>query len=154
MKKHDEGYALVFVLVVLVVLCIIAIGIMDFSLRNLESQQNTIHRMEAKYEAAGKIEEIVAAIENGSNLFFPVIEQQIAFAESEEQDTLKIAASQEAGEEQPLWVIAELKLSKTDWPVTITTSGLQVEKRSSVAYLRYEVVDSDEVAAFLNGGNG
>ena len=85
MKKHNEGYALPFVLVVLIVMCLIVVGIMDFSLRNLKSQQNTILRMEAKYEAAGQIEQIIATLENkktdsfqkSDTLLFLNIRQQI-----------------------------------------------------------------------------
>ena len=156
MKKYNEGYALPFVRVVLVVMCIIAVGIMDFSLRNLESQQSTIQRMEAKYEAAGKIEEIVAAIQNGKSHVFD-ISGHLNFAEDETQDTLRVIASCESSEDQNLWVIVELELSATDWPVAVTQTALKVEKKSLVTYLRYEIVDSDTAAAFLNGdypGNG
>ena len=159
MKKYNEGYALPFVLVVLVVMCIIAVGIMDFSLRNLQSQKATIQRMEAKYEAAGKIEEIVAAIQNGKSHVFD-ISGHLNFAEDETQDTLRVIASCESSEDQNLWVIAELELSATDWPVAVTQTALKVEKKSLVTYLRYEIVDSDTAAAFLsgdypgNGGNG
>lgn len=61
-KKHDEGYALVFVLVVMVVLSLIAISLMTAALKNLRSQQETVARMEAKYQAQGEMEIKVAEI--------------------------------------------------------------------------------------------
>lgn len=68
MKKHDEGYALVLVLVVIVVLGLIAGTLMSFSLSNLQSQTASIERMKAKYEAAGEIEKAVALLSQGEKL--------------------------------------------------------------------------------------
>ena len=59
-KKHDEGYALVFVLVVMVVLSLIAISLMTAALKNLRSQQATVAQMEAKYQAQGEMEKQIA----------------------------------------------------------------------------------------------
>lgn len=62
MKKHDEGYVLAFVMVVIVVLCLVAVSLMSISLRNLEAQNASIQRMEDKYVAMGKIEQVVAIL--------------------------------------------------------------------------------------------
>ena len=73
MKKHNEGYALVLVLVVITVLCLVAMAMMAASLKNLQNQQSSIARMEAKYEAQGEIEKAIANLntklsENGSQM--------------------------------------------------------------------------------------
>ena len=68
MKKHNEGYALPFVLVVMVVLTMVAVSILSFSLRNLQSQQASIDRMKAQYEAAGEIEKVVAVLDNDQDI--------------------------------------------------------------------------------------
>lgn len=68
MKKYNEGYALPFVLVVSVVMCIIATTVMTFSLNNLQSQQRTIERMQAKYEASSLVEKIVAATKTSNTV--------------------------------------------------------------------------------------
>lgn len=60
MKKHDEGYVLAFVMVVITVLCLIAVLLMPLSLRNLEAQNDSIRRMQDKYAAQGVIETVVA----------------------------------------------------------------------------------------------
>ena len=163
MKKHNEGYALPFVLVVLVVMCIIAVGIMDFSLRNLESQQSTIQRMEAKYEAAGQIEQIVAAMQTevdgnapefvftGSENFTGLLSFKI------ENGVLRVAASHEQdGGEQKLWIIAALKPEKAEG---MTDTGildeegnkvLTIKDSGSVQYLWYEIVDLETAKLFLS----
>lgn len=68
MRKYDEGYALPFVLVVMVVLCLVAASLMTGSLRNLKSQQASIERMQDQYKAQGAIEKVVAQLEDESNL--------------------------------------------------------------------------------------
>lgn len=65
MKKHNEGYVLPFVLVVLVVVCLVAVSLLTASLDNLKRQQASIDRMEAKYAAQGEIEKLVAGLEKG-----------------------------------------------------------------------------------------
>ncbi len=64
MKKHNEGYALVLVLVVITVLSLVAMAMTAASLRNLQNQQKSIERMEAKYAAQGEIEKVIAGFEN------------------------------------------------------------------------------------------
>lgn len=63
MKKHDEGYALVLVLVVMVAVCLAAVSIMSISVSNLQDQQASVTRMQEKYEAQGKIEQVLALVE-------------------------------------------------------------------------------------------
>lgn len=62
MKKHNDGYVLPLALVVMVVLCLVAVTVMSFSLKGLKSQQASIQRMQAQYEAAGEIEKTVARV--------------------------------------------------------------------------------------------
>lgn len=45
MKKNDDGYVLVFVMVVLIVLCISSVTLMSTSLSNLQKQQDTMESM-------------------------------------------------------------------------------------------------------------
>ena len=64
MFKRNDGYALSYVLVVLLVLCIIAVSVMSAPLRNLQMQQASIARMQEKYAAQGMIEQVVAQLEH------------------------------------------------------------------------------------------
>ena len=56
MKKHDEGYTLVLVMVVLIVLCLLVSYALTFSLHNLKTQQTAALRVQDQYAAAGEIE--------------------------------------------------------------------------------------------------
>ena len=64
MRKYNEGYSLVLVLVVLTVIALLATFILSFSLSNLQNQQASLNRMQEDYAAAGEIEKYVAKIEN------------------------------------------------------------------------------------------
>ena len=161
MKKHNEGYALPFVLVVLVVLCIITVGIMDFSLRNLQTQQATIQRMKDKYVAAGKIEEICAAAESGvKGISFPSSENGLLFLIKDNKLTIA-AAGLEDGD---VWIIAEListdgegnisqtfKKEESEGQTILTIDG---EKSNTVSIVTYQVVDKDTAKAFVTPGGG
>lgn len=69
MKKHNEGYSLVLVLVVLTLMSLVASFILSVSLKNLKSQTAAVTRMQDEYTAAGEIEKVVGklkAFEDGS----------------------------------------------------------------------------------------
>lgn len=68
MKKHDEGYVLAYVTVVLLLFCLVASMILTGALKNLQHQQDTITRMQDQYVAAGMIEQVVAQINNGKTI--------------------------------------------------------------------------------------
>ncbi len=63
MKKHDEGYVLALVMVVIVVLCLIASAILSGALYNINTQHDQIADMQERYAAAGKIEILVSQLE-------------------------------------------------------------------------------------------
>lgn len=62
MRKHNEGYALPFVLVVMTVLALVATSMMTLALRNLQNQRTSVERMQDRYAAEGEIEKVVAKL--------------------------------------------------------------------------------------------
>lgn len=60
MKKHDEGYVLAYVTVVLLVFCLVATTILTGALRNLQTQQKINDQMKDQYVAAGMIEKVMS----------------------------------------------------------------------------------------------
>ena len=64
MRKYNEGYALVLVLVVLTVIGLLATFILSFSLSNLQNQQASLNRMQEEYVAAGEIEKSIVKLES------------------------------------------------------------------------------------------
>ncbi len=111
MRKHNEGYALPFVLVVSVVMCLIAVTVMSFSLKNLQVQQASVQRTQAKYDAAGKIEEIVAATKTADSVVFDFNEDDLIIVPNTEGKTVQISAKgvSQNGETE-IWLNAEIEL--------------------------------------------
>ena len=60
MMKRDDGYALSYVLIVLLVLAAIAMATMSLSVNVMQSQKASIDRMQDRYEAQGMVEQVVA----------------------------------------------------------------------------------------------
>lgn len=63
LRKEKGGYALLYVMVVVMVLCAISVMICTVALRNLQSQEASVRRMQDLYAAEGEIERIKAQIE-------------------------------------------------------------------------------------------
>jgi competence protein ComGC len=63
MKKRNEGYTLVLVLVVLVILCLMASYLLTFSLRNLHTQKAAALREQHRYAAVGEVETVVGSLQ-------------------------------------------------------------------------------------------
>lgn len=62
--KRNDGYALPFVLIVMVIICLVAVSILSFSLDNLKSQKASVERMQSQYVAEGKIEKVLIKIKD------------------------------------------------------------------------------------------
>lgn len=60
--RKDDGYILVYVLVVFLVLSFAAVAICTGAVQNLRAQQASIERTQALYEAEGQIEHFVALL--------------------------------------------------------------------------------------------
>ena len=64
LRKDTGGYALLYVLVVIILLCAVAMMICTVSMQNLTAQQKSVERMVDKYAAQGEVEKILAQIPN------------------------------------------------------------------------------------------
>ena len=62
MRKHNEGYVLIYVLVVMVVMGLVATGVLTVSLNNYRAQQAAGQRMQELYEAEGIAEMVTATL--------------------------------------------------------------------------------------------
>lgn len=103
MRKHNEGYALPLVLVVMVVLCLVAMTMMSVSLRNMENQRASIERMQDQYIAEGAIEAVLAEMDNtnavtittdGANRFEDALTYRLkSYCESVNKDVVTVAGN-------------------------------------------------------------
>ena len=54
LRKDTGGYALLYVMVVIILRCAVAMMICTVAMQNLQSQQDSVQRMEDKYAAQGR----------------------------------------------------------------------------------------------------
>lgn len=66
--KGNGGYALVYVLIVVLVLCAVAVSVCTAALKNYQAQERSIRQTQQLYQAEGEIEKFVALAEDVSSL--------------------------------------------------------------------------------------
>lgn len=71
LRKDNGGYALVYVLIVVLVLCAVAVSVCTAALKNYQAQERSIRQTQQLYQAEGEIEKFVALAEDVHLLEFP-----------------------------------------------------------------------------------
>lgn len=66
--KGNGGYALVYVLIVVLVLCAVAVSVCTAALKNYQAQEESVRQTRQLYQAEGEIEKFVALAEHVSSL--------------------------------------------------------------------------------------
>ena len=152
MKKHNEGYTLAMVLVVITVLCVISASVATVSLRNLKAQRTSFDRLEAKYQAQGQVEMLVAQLEQGYDC--DLTDEKTAAKEWLDKCGIETEINNISIENQVLTHNAEVTFTKTaegytyavDAKITITAtiekkltgSGYKISD-VTVEYTSYEI---------------
>ena len=141
MKKYNEGYALPFVLVVSVVMCIIATTVMTFSLNNLQSQQKTIERMQAKYDASSLVEEIFAATKVTNSVVIELDGERDNVTIGDTTVKIETIGTSNNGEVEVL-LVAEIELVDSNSGTVVKVIGFSKEENElTISYcgnLRYK----------------
>lgn len=101
MKKHNEGYTLVLVMIVLVILCILSTYILSFSLKNISTQKAAVLRTQEQYAVMGEIEATVANLQ--------------VFAEKYPEKTVTVEVTPKPEEGVFVLSVTEDDNSKTDY---------------------------------------
>ena len=68
LRKDNGGYALAYVLIVVLVLCAVAVSVCTAALKNYQAQERSIRQTQQLYQAEGEIEKFVALAEDVSSL--------------------------------------------------------------------------------------
>ena len=66
--KDNGGYALIYVLIVVLVLCAVAVSVCTAALKNYQAQERSIRQTRQLYQAEGEIEKFVALAEDVKSL--------------------------------------------------------------------------------------
>lgn len=136
-NKHNEGYTLPLVMVVLLVLAIVAVTIMTTSLKNMQRQQSFIETMKAQYAAQGEIEKIVAQLENGQEVEIQFKTSE-GYAMSYTETTLSGIIVESCGN-----VVIECGIKLTAKAVSVTEGTKTrciIDTIESIEYTSYEII--------------
>lgn len=68
LRKDNGGYALAYVLIVVLVLCAVAVSVCTAALKNYQAQERSIRQTQQLYQAEGEIERFVALAEDVKSL--------------------------------------------------------------------------------------
>ena len=86
LRKDNGGYALVYVLIVVLVLCAVAVSVCTAALKNYQAQERSIRQTRQLYQAEGEIEKFVALAEDVHLLEFPAEHDTKEVAEEKARD--------------------------------------------------------------------
>ena len=159
-RKYDEGYALVFALVVLLFLSIVAMFMMQLTGRDLNAQVASIDKMTNQYEVQGRIEQIVGKLENntGTNhlatIFGVVPETESVLGEtSVVTATVRIPSEDDGTDQYTVTIECTLKLTaRPGSSFAPESGGYALTGPCSVEYLSYTVSSEKIVRQNSEGG--
>lgn len=87
LRTDTGGYALIYVLIVVLVLCAVAVTVCTAALENYQAQEESVRQTQQLYQAEGEIEKFVALAEEVSSL----TDSAECDSESEAKDKAKAA---------------------------------------------------------------
>lgn len=101
LRTDNGGYALVYVLIVVLVLCAVAVSVCTAALKNYQAQERSIRQTQQLYQAEGEIEKFVAlaeAVSNVSSLTVSgtYVSENAATEDAATEDAVKNKAKDEA----------------------------------------------------------
>lgn len=160
MKKHDEGYTLILVLIVLLVMTFTAVSILSVSASNIRKQGESVAAMKNKYKAAGEIEKAVASIDaelakisNGfGNAFLTGIldEDTVSFSEpvwNEEENGITVHLESHC---DTVIIVCNILIKGSE--IEATAEGKFDITDPELVYTGYEVVTGEQTAAEPENG--
>lgn len=86
LRKDTGGYALVYVLIVVLVLCAVAVSVCTAALKNYQAQERSVRQTRQLYQAEGEIEKFVALAEDVHLLGYSTKHDTKEAAEKEARD--------------------------------------------------------------------
>lgn len=133
MKRHQEGYVLLYVVVVIAVMSIVAVAVASGAMSNMRAQEASIRRMQEQYTALGYIEELAAQIQEKTNIDDvksvkeckdgEQIKAKIAWQDGAGTDTVTGTVTATAGSTK---VTAQLTVKIENSKATVTYGGYTV----------------------------
>ena len=129
MKKRQEGYVLVYVLIVIVLLALIGSTVCAISVRNLKAQQSSLSRAQASYKAEGRVERALGTIAAYT------VSGSLSLSEDTPGADARTAARAQAMTDFTGWLEAE-----GNWPGCITKEEISAVELTLTAQVGSQLV--------------
>lgn len=161
MKKHDEGYALPFVLVVITVLCLVSAYILAGAEQTVTAQQHSNAQMQQQYAAQGEIEKVVSQLDlitspaKLAEACGTAVEGKVLSINESKENTIIFQFTAKSGRVQidcEIQIEADSVTGTTD-PATGEVTAWSVTYAKNYEYLRYDIQEV-QPAPTEGGGEG
>ena len=143
MKRHQEGYVLLYVVVVIAVMSIVAVAVASGAMSNMRAQEASIRRMQEQYTALGYIEELAAQIQEKTS-----IDEVKSVTEQKDGEQIKATIEWPSGTDASTNPVSGT-VTATAGSTTVTAQ-LTVEIANNKATVTY---GGYTVSAAVNGGD-
>ena len=146
LRTDTGGYALIYVLIVVLVLCAVAVTICTAALENYQAQEESVRQTQQLYQAEGEIEKFVALAEDVSDVSSLTVSGTYG-SESDAMDAAKTAY------EDYLNYLYELVKPPPASGYTLTLDSIKFDNSSCEFTLTYEndtVCIKTEISMALN----
>lgn len=142
MKKND-GYVMVYVMIVFTILSFVAVSICGMAVKNLQAQKATINRMTARYEAEAVLQQFIAEVESESFEANGSSDSGIDMAKSAAIDTIKssiVSYVNGKTQENKLGIEANLE---SDGTINVAVDAIAENETSLVTIKATMIIDVD-----------
>lgn len=144
LRKDNGGYALVYVLIVVLVLCAVAVSVCTAALKNYQAQERSIRQTRQLYQAEGEIEKFVALAEDVHLLEYSTNKRDTKEAAEEDAKTAYLTYLGEVSETVSSCNY-DPKATETDsnsctFPLTCANAAVRIETKIRMD-LKYSVTE-------------
>lgn len=127
MKKHDEGYVLAMVMCVIAVLAVVASAMLGVGLRNVQTQQAAVVRMQEKYAAEGQLEILRAELREHEG---QIVSGTLNAAAVQSEITKTLTTYTQTATPSGEWTCTETKSNELVTKVDFTSPIFTIETKS------------------------
>lgn len=154
LRKDNGGYALVYVLIVVLVLCAVAVSVCTAALKNYQAQEESVRQTRQLYQAEGEIEKFVALAEDVHLLEYSTNKRDTKEAAEEDAKTAYLTYLGEVSETVSSCNY-DPKATETDsnsctFPLTCANAAVRIETKLKMN-LEYEVKENEEKDTLPDG---
>ena len=152
LRTDTGGYALVYVLIVVLVLCAVAVSVCTAALKNYQAQERSIRQTQQLYQAEGEIEKFVALAEDVHLLEYSTKHDTKEAAEKAAMDAYVARLSTLVDGCTPTSVDTDKDVKFCTFTLTYKNDAVRIETKLKMK-LEYDVKSVEKPDELLPDGN-